>query len=246
MLKRLLRRSDPCLPPGKRVYAVGDVHGRLDLLEALFEQIRTDDAARAPADTEGILLGDLIDRGPDSAGVVRWAMEADRGFARVSALKGNHEASLLSVLDDRLEWLDNWLNYGGVETLESWGLARQLIRRADGAELAAAARAIIPQEERAWLAALPTTRQIGDYLFVHAGVRPGVAIDKQVEQDLIWIRHEFLDSAADHGAFVVHGHTISEDVVVRGNRVGIDTGAYRSGRLTVLGVEGSERWFLST
>jgi serine/threonine protein phosphatase 1 len=234
------------LPAGRRVYAIGDVHGRLDLLHDLFERIRADNAARAPAATEIILLGDLIDRGPDSADVVRWAMVAERGGLRISTVKGNHEASLLSVLDGDMRWLANWLRFGGVETLESWGVPAKISRGKDGAAIIDAVRAVISDAERMWLAQLPLYLSIGDYVFVHAGIRPGTALAEQSEDDLIWIREEFLDSAFDHGAMIVHGHTITTGVTTRHNRIGIDTGAYRSGRLTAIGLERDDRWFLAT
>ncbi len=234
------------IPAGRRVYAIGDVHGRLDLLDALLDRIHADDAARGPAETTVILLGDLIDRGPASAGVVRRAMAGDPRFAGLLTLRGNHEASLLSVLAGDLRWLKSWLAYGGRAALASWGVSHQLLAGDDGEAIAAAAQAAVPVGERMWLASLPAMRRIGDYAFVHAGVRPGIPLDDQAEDDLLWIREEFLDDDGDHGAVIVHGHTISRDPQARANRIGIDTGAYLSGMLTAVGLERGERWFLAT
>ena len=248
-MRSLFRRRPPKaaeIPAGRRVYAIGDIHGRLDLLDALLDRIHADDGARAPAETQIILLGDLIDRGPESAGVVRRAMAGDARFGAFATLRGNHEASLLSVLAGDLRWLKSWLAYGGRAALASWGVPHAVLAGEDGDAIAAAARAAVPAEERMWLASLPAMRRIGDYAFVHAGVRPGIALDDQTEDDLLWIRDEFLDDESEHGAVIVHGHTISRDAQLRVNRIGIDTGAYLSGMLTAVGLEGVERWFLAT
>jgi len=234
------------VPEGRRIYAIGDVHGRLDLLESLYDRIGEDNRTRGAAETEIILLGDLIDRGPDSAGVVRWAMRTDPSFAQLVTLKGNHEASLNAVLAGDLTWLESWLRYGGTEALKSWGVDAGVIAEGTPDQIAAAARAAVSVYERHWLASLPVCRQVGDYYFVHAGVRPGVAIEEQQEADLLWIRGEFLDHSGDHGPVVVHGHSISERVEERTNRIGIDTGAYFSDRLTAIGIEGGKRWYLES
>jgi serine/threonine protein phosphatase 1 len=234
------------IPAGKRVYAIGDIHGRLDLFDELLGKIETDNAARAPAETQIILLGDLIDRGPQSAGVVQRARANDLGFARMECLMGNHELSLLNILDGEVRWLSSWLAYGGRSALRSWGIDDDLLRNGLPEEIVEAARNALPHEDQRWLRSLPLQQRVGDYLFVHAGIRPGIAIDKQLETDLLWIREEFLESPLRHGAVVVHGHTITAEVDERHNRIGIDTGAYKSGRLTALGLEGSERWYLTT
>ncbi len=234
------------IPPGQRVYAVGDIHGRRDLLDELLDRIHADDAARGPAETEVILLGDLIDRGAESAGVVRRAMGGDPRFAAISTLMGNHEASLLSVLEGETRWLNSWLSYGGRAALASWGVDEGVLADGDSATVCAAARAAVPPTERSWLATLPTMRRIGGYAFVHAGVRPGIPLERQSDDDLLWIRDEFLRDEREHGAVIVHGHTISRDPETRANRIGIDTGAYLSGVLTAVGLEGGDRWFVAT
>jgi len=253
MLSLLRRRPKPVaapfpaeVPAGQRVYAIGDVHGRLDLLEDLLGRIHADDAALPPVETHVMVLGDLIDRGPASAGVVRRVMAGDARFASFTSLRGNHEQSLLSVLDGDTRWLASWLTYGGRAALLSWGVAEDLLDEGSPAEIAAAARAAVPVGERQWLAALPASRRIGGYLFVHAGVRPGVPLDRQSDEDMMWIRQEFLEDESEHGAVVIHGHTIFRAPQVRTNRIGIDTGAYISGTLTAVALEGREHRFLAT
>jgi serine/threonine protein phosphatase 1 len=247
MLSLFVRKSrpKPVMVPGQRVYAIGDVHGRLDLYDRLIEQIRLDNATRGHAQTLVLLLGDLIDRGPDSAGMVRRAMEP-LGWAQLRSLKGNHEAALLDSLDGDRKMLGLWLRNGGIEAAKSWGIDGKLLFEGRSEEIIAAVRAAIPPAERAWLARLPLSIQLGDYFFAHAGVRPGVRLGDQKDTDLLWIREEFLGSNRDLGAMVIHGHSVSEDVEERDNRIGIDTGAYASGVLTALGLEDEERWFLQT
>ncbi|WP_240500097.1 metallophosphoesterase family protein [Sphingomonas montana] len=243
----LRRKARPpsSVPAGVRLYAIGDIHGRRDLLDTLLDKIRADDAARAPAQTHVVLLGDLVDRGPESAAVVQRAMQG-LDWATMTTLRGNHEQMLLDALNRTYPMLDLWLSAGGDATLESWGVDPAVVARASPEDLLAAADAAIPAAHRSWIGQLPINIGFGDYYFVHAGIRPGVAIDRQTERDALWIRKPFLTSNRDHGVVVVHGHTISPAVEVHHNRIGIDTGAYRSGRLTALGLEGTERWLLST
>jgi serine/threonine protein phosphatase 1 len=239
-------KADPVLPPGLRVYAVGDIHGRLDLLNRLLALSEADNRGRAPMRTMVILLGDLIDRGPDSAAVIRRAMEP-LGWAQLRALRGNHEAALLDALDGDRRMLAIWLRNGGAPALRSWGLDPATLLATDSSEdILDAVRAAIPAAERAWLAACPLFIQLGNYFFTHAGIRPGVKLDAQTADDMLWIREEFLDSDRDHGAMVVHGHSVAEEIEQRPNRIGLDTGAYYSGRLTALGLERGERWLLQT
>ena len=232
-----------CVPPGKRVYAIGDIHGRLDLFEQLLDQIEADNAARGKADTHLILLGDLIDRGPDSRGVVERAMGLmQHGKARV--LAGNHEEMLLGSIDHD-ETLRHFLRHGGKETMFSYGLLPEEYAQAKVDLLRERLVQLVPESHIAFMRAMENQIVFGDYLFVHAGIRPGVPLGEQMLPDLRWIRREFLDHAEPHSHVVVHGHTITDDPVERPNRIGIDTGAFASGRLTALGLEGDERWFLS-
>ena len=246
LISRFRQPRPAALPPLRRIYAVGDVHGRLDLLQQLYATIALDDAKRDPANTEIILLGDLIDRGPDSAGVVHFAMRTRPAFANLVTLKGNHESVFLKALAGDDDMMVSWLGFGGRETLESWNVAQDLLDEADPATVRQAALAALSEAERCWLASLPMSLKIGDYLFVHAGIRPGVPLAEQSESDLIWIREGFLDNHDDLGVTVVHGHTIVRRPGFARSRIAIDTGAFHTGRLTALGLEGTKRWLLST
>lgn len=218
------------LPAGERLYAIGDVHGRLDLLDVLLERIRLDSAQReGGAATRLVLLGDLIDRGPQSAQVVRRVRDGC-DWAATTALMGNHEHAMIEALDGDRDMLRLWLAQGGVEALASWGVDQALLDDGSEPEIIVAASAAIPAAERAWIANRPLSLTRGGYLFVHAGIRPGVPIDRQSRRDMLWIRDSFLLSDRDHGVVVVHGHTVSQDVEHRFNRIGIDTGAYATGR----------------
>lgn len=237
----------PEIPTGRRVYAIGDVHGRLDLLHDLLRRIADDHKARGgEVACEIILLGDLIDRGPDSAGVVELARAWVDPMMTLVTLKGNHEASLQAVLEGETRWLLSWLSYGGQACLESYGLDPAVLMSGELEMIISAARKAVPASHQSFIASLPLMARRGDYAFVHAGVKPGVPLEAQVEADLIWIRDEFLDSPVDHGAVIVHGHTIRPEIELRPNRIGIDTGAYRSGKLSAVGLEGSDYWLLAT
>lgn len=231
---------------GWRAYAVGDVHGCLDLLDKLLAQIAADHAARPPARGLLVLLGDLVDRGPNSAGVVERVRTLTLAGFRVVALTGNHEEVLLRILHGEGDQVTGWLTYGGTETLQSYGLDPQEIAKLAPAEAQARIAAAVPSADSTFLASLGDSFRFGDYLFVHAGIRPGIPLAQQSLTDLRWIREPFLSDLRDHGMTVVHGHTISERAERVGSRIGIDTGAYASGRLTALGIEGQERWLLDT
>ncbi|HEY9215071.1 MAG TPA: metallophosphoesterase family protein [Ancylobacter sp.] len=234
------RRSAPRLaafriPDGIRVYAIGDVHGRLDLLRRLLDKIVHDGAMAANARI--IFLGDYIDRGADSRSVLDMLIAgvAERGW---TCLKGNHEAMLLAALDGSLEW-DVWLVNGGAETLFSYGIAsRELVAAGKAHELGDAVLAAIPTAHIDFMRNLDLTLTLGDYFFCHAGIRPGVALDRQVEGDLLWIRDVFTQSTADHGKRIVHGHTPTIEPEILPNRINIDTGAYLTNRLSCVVLEG--------
>ena len=238
------RLSDAHVPHGQRVYAIGDVHGRFDLLIGLLKRIKVDDAARSAADTHVVLLGDLIDRGPHSAHVLEYLRAHRDGFATFHFVGGNHEEAMLASLrgTDAPEET-GWLDFGGRETMLSYGADPSLFE-AQGADLAAAMRRLVPRIHLDFLEDFQDSVQFGDYLFVHAGIRPGVAIDQQSCKDLRWIRQLFLEDGRDHGVVVVHGHSITQEPDVRHNRIGIDTGAYKSGVLTALALERGERWLI--
>lgn len=236
------------VPEGNVVYAIGDIHGRSDLLSELLRLIEQDAAHSPPhARKTLVFLGDYVDRGPDSRGVIEKLCHGlPHGFEAVF-LKGNHEEILLEFLDDPT-LLGSWRRNGGERTLESYGvdcgrLARENAKPAAWRDAFASA---LPPAHVNFLRHLRLTHEIGDYAFVHAGVRPGVPLDAQDPADLLWIRDEFLTSQEPFGKIVVHGHTPGACPVVRSNRIGIDTGAVFSEHLTALRLEDGRTEFLRT
>ena len=240
------QRALPSVPPGYRVYAIGDVHGRDDLLAALLGQIEADHHQRGTASAVIVFLGDLIDRGPDSAAVVDRLMRYAPDWARPVFLAGNHEEVLLRLLDGDDRVIGDWLRFGGAECCASYGIDAAALRRMGSRRAGETVRAAVPKAHAAFLRGFSDTLSLGDYLFVHAGIRPGLPLDSQAQSDLRWIRQPFLSDISDHGYVVVHGHTVSDGIDEAANRVGIDTGAYRSGILTAFCAEGSQRWFIQT
>jgi serine/threonine protein phosphatase 1 len=234
------------LPEGLRVYAIGDVHGCAHLLDRLHGEIEADLARDRPAEVQLVYLGDYVDRGPDSAGVLdRLAHPPSAGLNRI-LLKGNHEHMLTNFLTDSTVG-SSWLHLGGLETLLSYRIDVNAVLARTGFEgLADEFRKRVPPEHTAMLTRLQSCASFGDYFFCHAGVRPRVSLDRQNPRDLMWIRHEFLESTEDFGKMIVHGHSPVEQPDVRANRINIDTGAYATGRLTALVLQGAERRFLST
>jgi serine/threonine protein phosphatase 1 len=246
---RNLMRSDDAVRKGARgyrAYVVGDVHGRLDLLDQLLGEIERDLAGAPRRKALLVFLGDLIDRGPNSAQVIERLRTYRHERIRTVFVLGNHEEVLLRILQGDPSLIPSWLRFGGAECLESYGVdPRKLARQPDG-EALETIRNAIPGEHAEFLASFLDTCRFGDYLFVHAGIRPGISIDEQLQSDLRWIREPFLLDDTDHGCVVVHGHTICEEVEERPNRIGIDTGAYRTGVLTALAIDGDQRWYLHT
>ena len=236
----------PSVPPGYRVYAIGDIHGRLDLLDDALARIESDNDSRVPAQVIIVFLGDLIDRGPSSAQVIERARTYRRPGLRTVFITGNHEEVLLRLLRGQSQFLQDWLRFGGADCARSYGISSTALKRTDPDRAVEVLRNKIPKHDQEFLESFVDTFRIGSYLFVHAGVRPGVPLPEQKQSDLRWIRHPFLDNEDDHGFIVVHGHTIANQIDVRGNRIGLDTGAYRTGVLTAMGLEGEERWFLQT
>ena len=245
-LRQIFARDEdaelPAVPPGTRVYAVGDIHGRLDLFEALVAAIEADDVRSPVAETTVVLLGDLVDRGPDSAGVVKLAREWQQR-RRVRILAGNHEEMFLRGFGD-IETFRHFLRHGGRETVLSYDVDRPAFARASMAEAQGMMRMAVPAEDIAFLEGFEDMIAVGDYLFVHAGIDPRVPLEEQRRHDLRWIREPFLSHPEAHGPVVVHGHTISDEAEDCGNRIGIDTGAFMTGRLTALVLEGSSRRYL--
>ena len=240
-------RPQAIVPPGQRVYAIGDIHGRLDLLSALAAAVEEDNAARdggvtGPAASTVVLLGDLIDRGPDSLGVLRFAYDWQRR-RRLRILLGNHEEMLLSALES-LDGLKLFIRSGGRETLLSFGIDENAYHAAEWEALQGMVAAATPDDLLDFIWTFEDQVSVGDYLFVHAGIMPEVALQAQSPRHLRWIREPFLSHPHEHDAMVVHGHTISDIPDLRANRIGLDTGAYASGVLTAMGFEHNQRWLI--
>ncbi|OJY67537.1 MAG: serine/threonine protein phosphatase [Sphingobium sp. 66-54] len=243
--------APPAAPPdlgeGRRAYAIGDIHGRLDLLRQLIDRIAEDDLARGPAQrTDLILLGDYVDRGPDSKGVLDFVMRLRDWWPDSTCLQGNHEEVFLMAARGDESALRFMTRIGGRETLLSYGAAEEELDTMTLGQLRDWLVVNIPETHLEFIEGMAEKVLIGNYAFVHAGVRPRVPMGEQEARDLRWIRDEFLTFPEPHDYFVVHGHSITADVEERPNRVGIDTGAYASGILTAVGLEGTDRWFLST
>lgn len=255
MLRKLLKTIGPkgeppltrTFPAGSRGYAIGDIHGRLDLLEQLIERIAADDAARTPADTNLIFLGDLVDRGPESAQVVEYLRQLEQRRAPGSTrfLLGNHEEVFLAALEDE-KALRFFTRIGGKETIFSYGISPEAYAELGYTELLAMLREQVPAEHIAFLSRFEDMILMGDYAFVHAGIRPSEPLERQRAKDLRWIREEFIEHSKPLEKLIVHGHTIAADVEVTPHRIGLDTGAYASGKLTAMGFEGEQRWVIDT
>ena len=239
------RRERHAVPDGVRVYAIGDIHGCVVQLECLLALI-DDDCRGSQSFKHLIFLGDLVDRGPDSAAVVERLANGALPGDRHSFLMGNHEEAMLSVWEGHGDVIAGWLRFGGMQTLESYGVSRAEVYNL-GMDLPARMREVIPARHMDFIAAFEDHVTVGNYLFVHAGIKPGVPLQDQDQADLRWIREEFLsDDETNHGFRVVHGHTISDAPELRSNRIGIDTGCYKSGVLTALVLESDQQRFLAT
>ena len=232
-------------PEAGRLYVVGDIHGRSDLLDRMVVEISRDLAARPAGSCLTVTLGDYIDRGPDSCGVLD-RLAGNPFPMDFIALKGNHEELFETFLRDP-SIADHWRRLGGLETLRSYGVAvRALMIGRNYRQAAEALGKAVPQKHMDFLTSLKMSLTVGRYFLCHAGVRPGVPLEAQRADDLLWIREEFLDSQVDFGKIVVHGHTPIEEPQVRPNRIGIDTGAFMTGRLTCVVLEEASIRFLST
>jgi serine/threonine protein phosphatase 1 len=230
--------KQPRLPEGIRVYAFGDIHGRSDLLKEMFTVIDADIARNPVSRPIEVFLGDYIDRGPNSAHTLDLLIE--RSFDRETVfLKGNHEAYFLEVLRDPAK-LEDWRQFGGLQTLMSYGIQPTFSPNTnEQTDLIRALVEVMPGNHLKFLQSLKPSFLCGDFFFVHAGVRPGIPLKEQQEADLLWIRNEFLDSDENFGKFIVHGHTPVRQPDIRPNRINIDTGAYATGNLTLLTIQGS-------
>lgn len=232
--------KDARAPDGLRIYAIGDVHGRLDLLVRMHEAIAAHLEDHAVEDWRIIHLGDHVDRGPDSAGVLDFLIAAQARDPRILSLAGNHDIAFLDFLADP-QPNGLFANYGGRETAHSYGVAMDfgdpVIFRAQSEAL----RRAVPEAHRSFIEGLRFSASFGDFFFCHAGIQPEVPLDMQQPADLIWIRQKFLKYEGLHPKVIVHGHTPSPEPEVRANRVNIDTGAFASGTLTALVIEGSDK-----
>ncbi len=234
--------SRAAVPPDHFVVAVGDLHGRLDLLEQLWLKIDAASRLSAARQRTLIFIGDYVDRGLQSAQLVERLLDGFPGFETVY-LKGNHDETLLQFLNDPGIG-EAWRNFGGLETLRSYGVTHTAGK--SWAQTRGEFASLLPKTHEAFFKNLRLHHVIGDYIFVHAGMKPRVPLEEQRESDLLWIREEFLESSVNFGRVVVHGHTPANAPEVRNNRIGIDTGAYMTGNLTAVVLEGRTRQFLST
>jgi len=246
---RLALRSDPAFGPIMTLYAIGDIHGQIDLLQAAHARVEADRARYRTGDAPLIHIGDLVDRGPDSAGVIDLLMGMTARDPRVHVLLGNHDLVFSRWLDTgpgpdprdppHIRYLADTM--GGKQTLASYDIDPT----GPPAEVHAEAQDKVPSSHRDFLNRLPRKLAFGDCLFVHAGIRPTVPIEAQDPDDLVWIRDDFLDSAHDHGPLIVHGHTVHDQVEHHGNRLAIDTGAAYGGPLSAVAIDGRTAYVLS-
>lgn len=239
------RRARPIarLDTGRRLYAIGDIHGEVGLFQRLLSAIDRDDHARGPAATSLVLLGDIVDRGPHAADLIEVLIDA--ASPHLIVLRGNHEELMIHAYRGDAEALDVWLRVGGRATLASFGIGKEQVDRSGDEELIAAMRVAIAPALIDWLERLPSSWIAGDYFFAHAGIRPGVPLDEQDKHSLLWGCRGFLSSRHDHGKVVVHGHYIAPGTPrLGGNRIGLDTGGHERRRLTALGLEGDRQWLL--
>lgn len=242
------RDEYPRIPEDMRIFAVGDIHGRTDLLKRLHQQI-LEDAATCPPACEKVVVyvGDYIDRGLDSRGVIDLLSSNPLpGFAQV-CLMGNHEQMLLNFLEDESVG-EFWFAIGGKATVFSYTKDSDdpAVSSRSFPEIQEALRRNIPEKHFRFFSRLKFCHEIGDYFFAHAGVRPGTPIEEQDPRDLLWIREEFTQSKREHGKVVVHGHSISRKPEIRANRINVDTGAYATNALTCVVLEGGEQRMIST
>jgi serine/threonine protein phosphatase 1 len=239
----------PSIPPGMRVYAIGDIHGRIDLLQRIENRITLDSQA-VPADMHSIVvyLGDYIDRGPDSKAVVHHLITRPPVAGTDIFLKGNHEQVLLDFLDDPQNVADQWFAFGGIATLMSYGIreAPSKVQAGRFDQLRDELAASIPPAQLAFLRSLKLFWEAGDYFFVHAGIDPRQSMDKQGPESMLWIREEFISASGPFGRRIVHGHTIVPEVELLPHRIAVDTGAYATGRLSCVVLEGKDVRILGT
>lgn len=240
--KGAFAKPRPRVPEGERFYVIGDIHGRCDLFDELILAIEKDDEAAGEARTTVILLGDLVDRGPESARVIETARHWGKR-RKVRYIAGNHEEMFLESFEDK-EMLRHFLKHGGRETVLSYGIKKKRFNELTMKQLQAELHELVPKKHRKFLAEMEDIVVAGDYVFVHAGINPKLSLEDQKRSDLRWIRDRFLKHREPFSHVVVHGHTIFEDIEITDTRIGIDTGAFRTGTLTALVLEGDQRRFI--
>lgn len=234
-------------PENHRLYAVGDIHGRLDLLTRLLAMIEEDAQKHPKKEKKLIFLGDYVDRGVDSRGVIERLTGTFEGGLAPLFVRGNHDDMMLRFLKGEIDVATSWLQFGGAAAVASYGINPFGLQRKEKLPtLREALTKAMPKSHREFLENTLYAVTFGDYYFVHAGVKPGVKLDKQKRENQMWIRDEFLTYPKGMGKMIVHGHTIQPQPVVKPNRIGIDTGAYASGHLTCLIMDGERRGFFST
>lgn len=240
-----VRGRRPSIPAELRIYAIGDIHGRLDLLNELLARISRDIALRPTARSLFVFLGDYIDRGPSSRETIDRLIDHKKSHESVF-LKGNHELIAIKCLSDRALF-DQWLRLGGMETLLSYGVPTDtMVKTRQIAILQSAFHSALPQGHFRFFRDLKNSFECGDFFFAHAGVKPDVELSRQRENDLLWIRGEFLSSRQEFGKIIVHGHTPAREIEVAPNRINIDTGAFATGRLSCLVLEGEDLSVIDT
>lgn len=246
--KKDFSTEPPCVPAGVRVYAIGDIHGRADLLTTIHKSI-LNDAKTANGEMKLVLvyLGDYVDRGMESRQVIEMLITSPLPGFETVFLKGNHEDALLTFLEDSSIGPD-WFPIGGDACLYSYKVSphNSLPAAKKFKQLQKSFKDVFPDDHLSFLSNLKLSYESGDYLFVHAGVMPSRALSKQTAEHLMWVRSEFTRDRRNYGKIIVHGHTVTDKPDIRANRIGIDTGAYATGHLTCLILEGTKRRFLST
>lgn len=242
-MSRGVHFRDAAAPDGVRLYAIGDVHGRFDCLQAMHATIADEIARDRPADWRVIHLGDYVDRGPQSREVIALLADITARDPRTIALMGNHDEGFLDFLAGP-DASALFCRFGGFDTAASYGVVLDVATPQALVESHRALVAAMPAAHAGFIRDLPRAVTFGDFFFCHAGIRPGVPLDAQDPHDLIWIRREFLDFSGLHEKVVVHGHTPHDQPQVMGNRVNVDTMAFDTGRLTALVVDGTEKRFI--
>ncbi|MBY0429219.1 MAG: metallophosphoesterase [Alphaproteobacteria bacterium] len=242
--------ASPALPAGLRIYAIGDIHGRLDLLKQLLDKIDADPKPVGVA-VKKIFLGDYIDRGVQSKQVLDYVMQLadiETGSPKPDFLLGNHEQVMREIVKNNdTKLLQDWMRFGGRETLMSYGIRPPMLATAANLNtMLSDFLDKLPKAHHDYVCSMQNSVTYGDYFFCHAGARFGVPLAAQTEQDLVWIRRDFIANTKKFEKIIVHGHTISEEAELLPHRINVDTGAYATGCLTAIGLEGTDQWLIQT